>query len=418
MSKRLFFYLSFYVITLVAGCGSLTNVDNSSEGKDVDNSNTYETLIWSNNELGFSLLDKVTPDDNNNIFISPTSALFAIGMVYNGAEGDTKDEIAKALGLNEISVDELNQDAASLLDSLDRDMEGVELSIANSIWLNQEFNLKEEFVNNTRDFYQAEISQIDVFDDASVDKINNWVSESTKDKIEEIVEAPLHPDLVTLLINALYFKGKWKHEFDVDRTEAVPFYTEEKEVEVPMMVLDEKLSYMENPSFQAVKLPYGKGEMSMNIFLPRENSSIDTIIKNFTVDNWNNCQTEFQAKNGIIKLPKFQVEFEVILNEPLKQLGMENAFDSKKADFRHIIKENEQLWVDEVKQKTYIDVNEEGTEAAAVTSIAVLRESSIVEDTFYMEVNRPFFIAITDDKTGAILFMGIITNPKTEGGLE
>ncbi len=419
MSKRAFFFLLIYVITLVAGWASLTNVDNSGEAKGVYNSNAYESIIWSNNELGFSLIEEIKPNDQNNVFISPTSALIAILMAYNGAKGDTKDEIAEALGLNEISVDELNRDVASLLDSLERDSEGIELSIANSIWVNQEFTLQEEFVNKTKDFYKAEISQIDVLDDASVDKINNWVSESTKDKIEEIVEAPLDPDLVVLLINALYFKGKWKHKFDVDRTETAAFYTDEKEIKVPMMVLDEKLAYMENSSFQAVKLPYGKDEMSMTIFLPRENSSIDAFIKNLTVDNWRKWSAEFQAKSGIIELPKFQIEYEVTLNEPLIHLGMEKAFDGKEADFRHMFKEKEQLWIDEVKQKTYIDVDEEGTEAAAVTVISVVRESSIVEDTFYMEVNRPFFITITDDHTDAILFMGIITNPeKREDHLE
>ena len=410
MSKRAFFFLLIYVITLVAGCDSLTNVDNS---------NTYESIIWSNNELGFSLIEEIKPNDQNNVFISPTSALIAILMAYNGAKGDTKDEIAEALGLNEISVDELNRDVASLLDSLERDSKGIELAIANSIWVNQEFTLKEEFVNKTKDFYKAEISQIDVLDDDSVDKINNWVSESTKDKIEQIVEAPLDPDLVALLINVLYFKGKWKHKFDVDRTETAAFYTDEKEIEVPMMVLDEKLAYMENSLFQAVKLPYGKDEMSMTIFLPRENSSIDAFIKNLTVDNWRKWSAEFQVKSGIIELPKFQIEYEVTLNESLILLGMEKAFDGKEADFRHMFKEKEQLWIDEVKQKTYIDVDEEGTEAAAVTAISVVRESSIVEDTFYMEVNRPFFITITDDHTDAILFMGFITNPeKREDHLE
>lgn len=407
------------MITLVNGCDQIGDVDNSGDVKvAVDNSNDNEydftineQITWSNNKLGFSLLDKVDPDENNNILISPLSAFMAISLVYNGAEGNTKDEIAKVLGLNNMSVDDLNRANASLLELLDRDLEAVQLEIANSVWVNQDFNIKDAFVKNTTDFYQADITNIDVLDDGSVDKINNWVSKSTKNKIDEIIAAPLDRDLVALLINALYFNGKWTKKFDEQRTELAPFFAKDKKVEVPMMLLESELKYMENASFQAVKLPYGNSEISMNVFLPRENSSIDNFIENVTVDNWQDWNTTFKDKKGTIKLPRFQIEYEVNLNEPLKLLGIEDAFNSRKADFPHMIKENEQLWIDEVKQKTYMDVNEEGTEAAAVTSIAVVKESAIIEDTFYMEVNRPFFITITDDETDTILFMGIIENP-------
>src|SRR5690606_37500858 len=180
---------------------------------DNSNDNKYdftinEQITWSNNKLGFSLLDKVDPDENNNILISPLSAFMAISLVYNGAEGNTKDEIAKVLGLNNMSVDDLNRANASLLELLDRDLEAVQLEIANSVWVNQDFNIKDAFVKNTTDFYQADITNIDVLDDGSVDKINNWVSKSTKNKIDEIIAAPLDRDLVALLINALYFNGK------------------------------------------------------------------------------------------------------------------------------------------------------------------------------------------------------------------
>ncbi|MCL6574388.1 MAG: serine protease, partial [Bacillus sp. (in: Bacteria)] len=164
-------------------------------------------------------------------------------------------------------------------------------------------------------------------------------------------------------------------------------------------------------NFQAVSLPYGDGEMSMNVFLPKETSSLDDFKKTLTNDNWKKWSSEFHEKEGTIMLPKFQLEYEVLLNEPLKKLGMMTAF-AKGANFTKMIKEPDPLWISKVKQKTFIDVSEKGTEAAAVTSIEVVTESVNLDGPFHMEVNRPFFISITDDETGMVLFIGSISNPQ------
>ncbi|MFD2131347.1 serpin family protein [Pseudogracilibacillus auburnensis] len=427
MFKRAFLYMLCCIFVLVTSCSQAENVDNinndnqnvdnlDGDNKDVDKSDKGEVInneytTQPNNKLGFALLDKVERDKNNNIFISPSSAFMALSMAYNGSEGETKDEIAEALQIKDISVDQLNQANAVLVDKLQKDTQATQLSIANSIWLNKQFHFTDEFSDATTTFYDAETTEIDITDDRSVDKINDWVSESTNDKITDIVEGPLNEDMVAILINALYFEGKWKYPFSEARTEEEPFYSGGTENNIPMMMLEEELAYMENDEFQAVKLPYQDDEMNMTIFLPSENSTIDTFIAAISDENWQEWQAEFQEMNGIIKLPTFELEYETNLNEAFQLLGMELAFKKQDADFSKMIKEDAPLWIHEIKQKTYINVDEKGTEAAAVTSIEMRTESAVVGDTFYMEVNRPFFMTITDNETDTILFMGVITNP-------
>src|SRR5690625_2934740 len=178
------------------------------------------------------------------------------------------------------------------------------------------------------------------------------------------------------------------------------------------MTLDEEFAYMENNDFQAVLLPYGdEEEMSMRVFLPKEDSNLEEFKEMLTLDTWVDWSSEFQEEKGTILLPKFELEYEVILNETLQQLGMESAFNGSSADFSNMIEVEDGLLIDQVKQKTFIEVNEEGTEAAAATSVEMEVTSATIDEPFYMEVNRPFFFTITDDVTGTILFMGEIWNP-------
>ena len=405
LSHKRFLYL-LCTIMLLAGCGIKETVDNS-----VNKDENYTQIVEPNNKLGFSLLENLDHDSDNNIFISPTSALIALSMALNGAEGETKEEMKQALALQGLSLEEINGATKSLMSLLEKEEDAIKLSFANSIWLNENFQFTDEYTKNLSNYYEAQLTEIDVNKVESVDKINNWVREATNDKITEIAEAPLNPYLVAMLINAVYFKGDWQYEFNEQLTEDLPFYTDDSEMNVPMMMLEEDLMYLETDHFQAVKLPYGKGEMSMNVFLPSENSSLEDLLKKFSVDNWELWKTQFEEMNGTVKFPKFQLEYEAELNEALQQLGMEKAFKRELANFSKMIYGDDPLWIDVVKQKTFIDVNEEGTEAAAVTSVELETMSLVIEDSFYMEVNRPFFFMITDDETDVILFMGLISTP-------
>ncbi len=399
------------ILILITACGQVSNSGSLNVSKNVEfDENDYKKIISANNKLALDLLPNLKVNDKGNIFISPTSLFMALSMVCNGADEDTKEEMAKVLNSEGIDITELNKANASLLSMLHNESQDIELKVGNSIWLNEKFHFQEEFPQNIRDYYYAEISEIDITDSKSADLINKWVADSTNNKIDEMVKAPLDSDLVALLINAVYFKGDWKYKFYENMTVERPFHSEDgKTKTVPLMSLNEELSYMENDYFQAVSLPYGVGDMSMNVFLPREYSSIQEFKKTLTVENLEKWNSEFYPTVGNVMLPKFKMDYEAELNEPLKKLGMIEAF-YQDANFSKLIDENEKIQISEVKQKTFIDVNEKGTEAAAATSVAVVGVSKPA-NAFQMEVNRPFFITITHQSTGAILFMGSIADP-------
>lgn len=400
------------MIVFFASCDEVNTVEKNADNKIDQYDEDYLKVVEPNNSVAFSLLEKVDPDENNNVLISPTSALIALFIAYNGAEGETKEEIEKALQLHDVSMEDVNKANAALMKTLTKDMDAIELFLANSIWLNDNYQFMGTFTEKVLDDYDAKIAEIDITDDSSVERINQWVSDNTHGKIEEIVEAPLHSAMVTLFVNALYFNGKWTHEFDEEYTEEQTFFTLEADKIVPFMQLEAKLAYMENDLFQAIQLPYGKGEMHMNVLLPLENMDLEDISEELSAESWEDWQTQFEKMDGTLKLPKFQIEYETVLNEAFQQLGIQTAFDKDRADFPHIIVEEEPLWIHEIKQKTFIDVNEKGTEGAAATSVEMETTSAMLDDTFYMEVNRPFLFTITDEETGAILFIGKISNPE------
>src|SRR5690625_2189545 len=373
----------------------------------------YKTIIQPNNTLGFTLLQNIESDENHNKFISPTSLFMALSMVFHGADSETKEEIANVLHINNMKDEKILSADASLLNKLLQDSETIDLAIANSMWLNDMLEFQDEFAKNNTDYFTAEIEEIDIQDVDAADRINKWVADATNDKINSIIEPPLSVNFVALLINALYFKGDWKYEFNKDFTNDQQFFLPDGTTkDVPLMVLDEELQYFENEKFQTVKLPYGDGEMNMQVFLPRENYSIEELIDSLDARSWNKWLNQYKETVGTIKLPKFEMEYEISLNDTLEQMGMETALDPGKANFPHIVKESDDLYIDEVKQKTFIEVNEKGTEAAAATSIVVKETSAPINvETFFMEVNRPFLFVITDEETGAILFLGAISNP-------
>lgn len=403
------------LVLLLSGCG--TSDDDSTDSENDHDKNTSEnvdrTIAEANNQLGFELLKMVEPDEAGNIFISPTSLFMALSMLYTGAEAETKQEIADTLQLTSIEVDQLNQANASLIALINDDSREVELDIGNSIWLNEQFQFQTDFADNNQTYFNAEIAEIDVADDGSVDQINAWVKEATNDKIDGIASAPLDPNLVTMLINAIYFKGSWTYPFDESDTAKHPFHLEDGSTkDVALMKLGGNFSYLENDNFQAISLPYGENEeMSMQIFLPNKDSNITDFQAGLMNADWEDWRTEFRSEEGMIKLPKFELEYETSLNGALQELGMVAAFDENEANFEKMIEEDIPVWISEVKQKTFIDVNEEGTEAAGVTSIEMRTTSAPADPPFEMRVDRPFFLTITDEESGLILFMGTILNP-------
>lgn len=406
---------SFMVLGLV-GCSEVNNIDSSVAQsvppKQQDPATQVVTpvvnskLIAANTKFGFKLFSEIfRQDSSKNIFISPASVAIALAMTYNGASGETKQAMANTLELQEINLQEVNSGNAAMLAALEN-TDSIELTIANSLWAKQEYPLKQDFLQRQK-FYKAKVTNLDFSDRAAPTVINNWVNQSTRGRIERIIES-INSNDVLFLINATYFKGKWTTQFDKNQTDDYPFYLAAGNRKHPMMSQTGEYRYYETEKFQAVSFPYGKDrKLSLYVFLPNQNSSLSNFYKDLNAQNWEKWMTLFRNREGLVRLPRFSMESELTLNDTLKALGMEVAFGDE-ADFSGI---GDNLSISEVKHKTFVEVNEEGTEAAAATSVTIAVTAAPAQEPFQMIVNRPFFCAIRDNQTGTILFMSSIIEP-------
>ena len=372
---------------------------------------SLDTFCESNNKFGFKVFKEIVKEQaNNNIFISPMSISYALGMTFNGADGKTKEEMAKTLEFGDLTNAEINESFKELMKKLMELDQKVMMEIANSIWYRENVDVLKKFKKVNQDYFQAEIRNMDFSKPETVGIINNWVSENTKGKITKVIDE-IDALSMMYLINAIYFKGSWTEEFDKKRTkEDKFFYAEGKSVLCEMMKTSEKNLYFENDDFQAVDLPYGKENFSMIVILPKKEKDINEFISKLNVEDWNSWLTGFSKQKGSLVMPKFKIEYDIEMNDVLKSLGMANAFTSA-ADFSKMTKK-QRLYISNVKHKTFVDVNEEGTEAAAVTVVEMKLTS--VGPGFFMKVNRPFVFAIKEKETNSIIFIGKIVNPKPE----
>lgn len=371
-----------------------------------------QQLVTANTRFGFKLFSQLLQADNTeNIVISPSSVASALGMTYNGASGSTQQAMAEALELQGMSLEDVNQASAALKTSLESADPSVKLAIANSLWGRQGIEFKPEFLQRNREFYDAEVTSLDFSRADASDIINNWVSENTEGKIPEIVDQ-INPDDVLFLVNAIYFKGAWADEFDPAQTIDCPFsLLDGSEKLHPLMTRSGEYRYSETDSFQAVSLPYSEGRLSMYVFLPQAGVSSQQFYQTLTAENWDTWMSSFRSRPGFLQIPKFKLDYGATLNDALTAIGMAPAFDSMQADFSGI--SDASTVINQVQHKTFIEVNEEGTEAVAATSVRVtLTSLPAPQEPFEMVVDRPFFFAIRDNQTGTVLFMGSVVNPQ------
>jgi serpin B len=267
-------------------------------------------------------------------------------------------------------------------------------------------------LRRNQQFYKAQITELDFRQPQAAGKINRWVKQQTRGKISQIVDQ-VQPNLVLLLLNAVYFKGTWSEGFDTAATVNHPFtLANSTRKQHPMMTQTGEYDYYETTQFQAVSLPYGKGRFSLYLFLPKSKSNLSSFYRDLTAANWNQWMNKFQNRPGSIQIPKFKLEYNLNLNNALKALGMDIAFDGNKADFSGM--SQGKLAIDQVRHKTFVEVNEVGTEAAAATSVEMIVTSTqFPPEPFKLVADRPFFFAIRDNETGTLLFMGSMTNPQT-----
>ena len=371
-------------------------------------------LIAATTRFAFKLYSQVVGQNRDvNVFLSPASVALALAMAYNGAVGETRQAIAAALELGELDPEEVNHAAGAVLQELEHLDPRARLAIANSLWVNQDVILEPAFVERNREVYRAELAGLNFADPRSVAVINAWVREHTHGKIERIIEQ-IDASAILFLINAIYFKGDWTWQFDRKQTRDAPFTLLDGRQKLhPMMRQSGSYPYYEGDGFQAISLPYGAGRLSMYIFLPAPRSSLDALNRHLGSTRWNTWMRRFRKTEGSIALPRFKLEYEVTLNEALKALGMGVAFDPRRADFSAMCAHTAQkVYLNEVRHKTFVEVNEEGTEAAAVTSAGMVLAAFTPSRSFHMVVDRPFFCAIRDNQTGLILFMGAIVEPQ------
>lgn len=378
-------------------------------------SEAEEHLVNSQNIFGLKLFREIVAEeaDGANIFVSPLSVSMALGMTANGARGTTLEAMMNTLEFSGLTMGEMNSSYRSIIDLLTGlDPETV-FSIANSIWYREGRIFKQEFFDTCATYFDAVVRALDFSDDAAVDTMNAWVEEKTNGKIDEVLEPPIPSDVVMYLINAIYFLGTWAYEFDPALTSEALFYLSDGSSVICDMMQqpgDEEESeyrYYSNDEFQAIDLPYGDGWFSMTILLPGVGVDIDSLISEFTPENWETWMASFEEKDGRIYLPKFEIGYYLLMNDVLGSLGMGVAFDPENADFTGMRDEG-QLWISRVIHKTYVRVDEEGTEAAAVT---VVEMTDSVSDSFTMRVDRPFIFAIREKHSGTVLFLGKIVNP-------
>jgi serpin B len=401
------------ILLLVAGCGDQSTSPVRTGGPVITEGE--QRVIDTNNAFGLNLfreIDRAGKADEN-IFISPLSASMALGMTANGARTTTLEAMMNTLGFSGLSMYEMNSSYRSIIEMLTGlDPETV-FEIANSIWYREGRVFRQEFLDTCGTYFDAVVRPLDFSADGAADTINAWVEDKTHGKIDEIIEPPIGSTVVMYLINAIYFLGSWTYEFDPDLTSEAPFYLPDgSSLTCSIMQRpgeEEKCEYMylSNASFQAVDLPYGDGWYGMTVFLPAYGVGIDSLIGELTIENWDAWMAGFEEDEGTLYLPRFEIEYDLLMNDALISLGMGIAFDPAGADFTGMRDEGG-LWINRVIHKTYVKVDEEGTEAAAVTAVEMV-ETSV--GSFVMRVDRPFIFAIREKHSGTILFIGKIVNP-------
>jgi len=372
-----------------------------------------ELLVTAGNDFAFRFLDQAyreAPD--SNLFLAPLSASMALGMTLNGAAGTTFEEMRSTLGFGFMSLEEINEGYRDLMDLLLTLDPLVEMGIGNSIWYRQGFPVRNDFLTRTRDYFDAEVAALDFADPGAADIINAWVRGETKGKIQEIVDNPLHPASVMFLINAIYFKGTWTHRFEKDKTRQATFTGESGAAgTVPLMELRDTLLYTEAPTYHAVDLPYGGKAFSMTLLQPKPDVPLRELVASLSPGSWAQIVAGMTPKEGTVYLPRFRLEWGKVLNGTLQAMGMNVPFNPGAADFSGLSDEAVQrgLFISEVRQKSYVDVNEEGTEAAGVTSVEI-REFANPEH-FTFRADRPFIFLLRERFSETILFAGILVEP-------
>lgn len=404
--KRFFSFLA--MVLLVMAC------TNEPENQDITNLTPTEKsakIIAADNQFGFEIFQKVNASlsEPKNTMISPMSISLALAMVYNGTNGDTRKQMEDMLHKSGLTPDDINQSYKELVAALSSHDPKVELAISNAIFYRNTFSVKNDFIITNQNYYQAEVAGLDFTKTAeTLNKVNGWVNTKTKGKIPEILQE-VNPEDIMYLLNAIYFNGEWQYRFDPKETTDMPFTKEDSRVvQVPTMTIENPYKVYSHESFQMLEMPYGSGKYSMLIFLPASGKNTSNVISLLTAENVNGWIQKMTEQKKKVYLPKFEFKFDDSLVDELQVMGMTDAFNDAKANLSGI-SDAAKLVISEVMHKSYIKVDERGTEAAAVKGITVGVTSIGPDNSF--RVDHPFVFAIREKDTKAILFIGKVMNP-------
>lgn len=395
-----------FALAFTAACAETPSAPTPLEALPRDLTVAEQQVIEASNDFAFDLFRASDRDfGDDNLFLSPLSASMALGMTMNGARGETLDEMREVLGFGEMELESINEsyrDLMALLLALDP---AVDTRIANSVWYRHGYPFEQTFLDLVAEYFSAEVQGIEMVEgDKAI--INRWVREATAGKIPSIVDE-IRDEHVMFLINAIYFKGSWTQQFDAAATRDAPFHlVDGGTAQVKMMNGEIEFGLRRMDGYSVIDLPYGKGAFSMTILLPDEPDGVHALAAALDAAEWQAATTDLHVRARDLSLPRFRIEYKQELKETLQSLGMRQAFQPGSADFTGMSRDGG-LLIDRVVQKSFVDVNEEGTEAAAVTSVEMVVTSMPTRTI----VDRPFIFAIRERFSGTILFIGKVLDP-------
>ena len=405
-------------ILFIAAVAALTLTGCWSNNPDVEGGNPYKALelttkgaeyVQKGESFTFEFIDRINAEAKKDYIISPLSMQLLLGMIFDGAKGETAEQIAAVLGYGAGENAQVNEYAKSMLTqlpNLDR-MTGV--AIANAIYVDDGWPLKEAYKKEVGEYYNAEIANLDFGNgDEALKVINGWCKKHTGGMIDKVLDE-VDENMLCYLLNALYFKGMWKEKFKKSDSAEETFTSENGAAsKLTMMKQTKKFLYAENEAFQAVRLPYGNGAYSMIVLLPKKGHNIADVTATLKKSSWETFRYSMDEANVDLWLPRFETKYNIMLNDMLSAMGMPDAFDAAKADFSPL--SDYALRLSFVQQHAAIKIDEEGTEAAAVSSAGFEKNAAMPMDDVVFHADHPFLYLITESSSGVVLFAGRFGN--------
>jgi serine protease inhibitor len=356
--------------------------------------------------FGFDLFAELLQDHpEENVLVSPTSLASSLGMAHTGADGATKKAIAEVLHVGRLTDEQVTEGRRDLLALENGEPAGISVCSANSIWIRQGTSLEPSFIEAIETTFLAHAEPLNLGDPAALKKINDWIGRETKGQVPAILNE-IHPDAVAYLVNAVHFKGQWQSKFDPEKSKEADFRLDDKQAKrVMMMSQSGTFAYHGGQSYEAVRLPYKNERYAMVLVLPRPGSSVDELATDLAGSGWHMITAQLNARKVEVSLPRFKLSSRRHLKQPLSKLGMARAFDPAAAEFGAMARAGG-IWIDDVVHQAVLEVDEEGTTAAAATATTMAKSAAA-----RFVADRPFLFAVEDSEAKAILFLGVVRDP-------